>query len=525
MEKPATAEVADGSAAPLPSAPAPFAELPRIASILVLAGVFLAILMGAMDGLVVATVLPTIALDLHQVNGVTFVAGAYLISSTISIPIFARLSDVASRRNVFLVGLLIFIIGSALAGLSQNLSELIAFRALQGVGGGGVFPVAIAMVAVLYPPKTRARVTGVLTGAAGIAIVVGPLVGSYIVSVTTWRWVFYINLPFGIMAMVVLLLAVGPLRPLVPGRFDISGAGLLSGWVAALMVALVEVSDEGLSWTDARIIGLLVASVGLFAVFLWWELRTREPLVPLRLMRRRIIAATSGTMFFTGIVFSSLLSFLSVFVGIVLLQNGPNATSDVRDIIYFLAIPLILGAALSGQILTRVAYRTVIVPGLAVASVAALFLTQLTSSSPIWVLAAGFVPVGGIALPLIPLGFGLGFSLSVPTVAVQNEAPREEVGAAIGLTRSLQSLGGALGISLLTAFETSRFAALSKGATTSASITNALVTTYDELFLILAVCIMVAFGFGLFFVGRLPQTPAEDPERVGAISEVPPTST
>src|SRR5580700_4997533 len=129
-----------------------FGGLSEIASILVLVGVFFAILMGAMDGLVVATVLPTIALDLHQVNGVTFVAGAYLISSTISIPIFARLSDIASRRNVFLIGLTVFIVGSALAGLSQNLSELIIFRGLQGIGGGGVFPVAIAMIAVLYPP-------------------------------------------------------------------------------------------------------------------------------------------------------------------------------------------------------------------------------------------------------------------------------------------------------------------------------------------------------------------------------------
>src|ERR1700733_10116915 len=211
------------TAAPNPRAD-PFVELPRVASILVLVAVFFAILMGAMDGLVVATVLPTIALDLHQVNGVTFVAGAYLISSTISIPIFARLSDIASRRNVFLIGLTIFIVGSALAGLSQNLSELIVFRGVQGIGGGGVFPVAIAMIAVLYPPRTRARVTGVLTGAAGLAIVLGPLVGSSIVSVTTWRWVFYINLPFGILAMIVLLFAVGPLRPPLRGWFDIPGA-------------------------------------------------------------------------------------------------------------------------------------------------------------------------------------------------------------------------------------------------------------------------------------------------------------
>jgi EmrB/QacA subfamily drug resistance transporter len=486
--------------------------LTGVASTLVLLGLFFAILMGAMDGLVVATVLPTIAFDLHQVNGVTFVAGAYLIASTISIPIFARLSDVASRRNVFLAGLTVFIVGSALAGLSQNLTELIAFRAIQGIGGGGVFPVAIAMVAVLYPPKMRARITGVLSGAAGIAIVLGPLVGSYIVSVTTWRWVFYINLPFGFMAMLVILFAMGPLRPPSPGRFDLPGAGLLSGWVGALMFALVEVSDAEVSWTDPEIVGLLAGSVVLFAVFLWWELESLEPLVPLRLMKRRIIAATSGVMFFSGIVFSSLISFLSVFVGIVLLQNGPNATSDVRDIIYFLAVPLILGAAGSGQILTRASYRNVIAPGLAVASIASLFLTQLTASSPLWVFVDGFLPAGGIALSLIPLGFGLGFALAGPTVAVQNEAPRQEVGAAIGLTRFLQSLGGALGISLLTAFETSRFAALSKGQTDPAAIQAALVTTYDEIFLILAVCVIASFVFALFFVGRVPQTPAQDPE-------------
>ena len=179
------AAAAVGSDTPKTGERVRFENPTEIASILVLVGVFFAILMGAMDGLVVATVLPTIAVDLHQVNGVTFVAGAYLISSTISIPIFARLSDIASRRNVFLVGLATFIVGSALAGLSQNLDELIVFRGIQGFGGGGVFPVAIAMVAVLYPPETRARVTGLLTGAAGIAIVAGPLVGSYIVTITT----------------------------------------------------------------------------------------------------------------------------------------------------------------------------------------------------------------------------------------------------------------------------------------------------------------------------------------------------
>jgi EmrB/QacA subfamily drug resistance transporter len=485
-------------------------RLTELTGILVFVGVFLAVLMGAMDGLVVSTVLPRIATDLHQVNGVTFVVSAYLISSTISIPIFARLSDIASRRNVFLVGLATFIVGSALAGLSQNLDELIVFRGIQGFGGGGVFPVAIAMVAVLYPPETRARVTGLLTGAAGIAIVAGPLVGSYIVTITTWRWVFYINLPFGILAMLVLLVAVGPLRPATAGKFDVPGAALLTGWVAALMLALVQVADAGWAWTDPRILGLLAAAAILVALFLWWELRTPDPLVPLRILRQRVIAASSGVMLFTGIVFSSVLTFLSIFVGIVLLRDGPNATNVVRDIIYFLAIPLILGAGLSGQILNYVSYRNVVAPGLLLAGLAAFFLTDLTSTTQPWVLAYGFLPVGGIALPLIPIGFGLGLSLSGTTVAVQNEAPAAEVGAAIGLTRFFQSLGGALGISLLTVFLTWRDGALSAGTTTAAGALHALVTAYDEVFLALAVAILLAFLCSLALTGRVPVGPKKD---------------
>ncbi len=486
----------------------PFGSLREVSAILVLVAVFFAILMGAMDSLVVATVLPTIALDLHQVDGVTFVVSAYLISSTIAIPIFARLSDIGSRRNVFIAGLLIFIVGSALAGLSQNLTELIVFRGLQGFGGGGVFPVAIAMVAVLFPPATRSRVTGVLSGAAGIAIVLGPLVGSAIVQVTTWRWVFYINLPFGIMAVLVLLFAVGPLRSRSPGRFDLAGAALLAGWVGALMFALVQVADAGWAWTDPRIAGLLAAAIALLGCFLWWELRSDEPLVPLRLVRKRVIAVSSGVMLFTGIVFSSLITFLSVFVGIVLLQGGPTASSDVRDIIYFLAVPLVLGAVLGGQILLRASYRNVIASGLLVAGAVGLALSGLTSSTPLWMLYAGFLPVGGIALPLIPMGFGLGLSLSGVTIAVQNESPVAEVGAAIGLTRFLQSLGGAVGISLLTVFESWRSKELSLGTVSAAGLQNALVTTYDEIFLILAVCVLIAFVFSLFFVGRVPRTGA-----------------
>jgi len=164
------------------------------------------------------------------------------------------------------------------------------------------------------------------------------------------------------------------------------------------------------------------------------------------------------------------------------------------------------------------------VPGLAVASVAALFLTQLTPSTQLWVLADGFLPVGGLALPLIPLGFGLGFSLAGPTIAVQNEAPTDKVGAAIGLTRFLSSLGAALGISLLTAFETWRYAALANGTTSPAASLSALVTTYNEIFLILAIFIIVSFGFGLFFRGRVPKKSTQSVPAVTSLGPAPETA-
>ena len=467
---------------------------------LVLVGIFFAVLMGAMDGLVVSTVLPTVALDLHQVNGVTFVVSGYLVSSTVAIPIFARLSDISSRRNVFLAGLAIFVVGSALAGLSQNLPELIAFRSVQGFGGGGVFPVAIALVAVMFPPERRTQAIALLSAASGVAIVAGPLLGSYIVSVTTWRWVFYVNLPFGAFAMLVLALGVGPLRPSGRGRFDLPGAALVSGWVSALMIALVQVSDAGWAWTDLRTVALLAATLVLFAGWVLWELRTPEPLVPLRLLRRPVIGSSAGIMLFTGIVFSALITFLSLYVGLVLHRSA----GDIRDMIYFFALPLMAGVAVTGGVLNRVPYRTLVVPGLLLSGLTALLLANLTVTTPLWSFSADVLPTGGIALPLIPVGFGLGVALAGSTVAVQNDAPPAEVGAAVGLARFFQSLGGAVGISLLTIFQAWRYQQLSSGSEGSAGAVAAAVSSYDGVFLLLALSVLAAFVCAFWLTGRVP---------------------
>ncbi len=246
----------------------PIARPSRRFEILVVVGVLLALLMGALDNFVVITVLSgNILPALGATNGGTFVVSAYIVSSTVAVPIFGKLSDLFSRRNVFIAGLLIFVGGSALSGISQNLTELIIFRSVQGFGAGDFFPVGLAIVAVTFPPEERARVTGLLSGVFGIATVAGPLLGSAIVGVASWRWVFYVNLPVGLAGLAIIALTLGPLRPEVRRPFDMMGAGLLVAWVALLMYPLIEVQYLVWAWGDPRVIGLLGGAGALAVVF------------------------------------------------------------------------------------------------------------------------------------------------------------------------------------------------------------------------------------------------------------------
>jgi EmrB/QacA subfamily drug resistance transporter len=496
--------------------------------LIVVIGILLALLMGALDQFVVLTALPDILTEFGQPNSGTTVITTYIITSTVAIPIFGKLSDLWSRRNVFLGGLVIFIVGSMLAGLSQSLTELIIFRAVQGFGSGGFFPVGIAIVAVSFPPATRARITGLLSGVFGIATVAGPLLGSAIVDHTSWRWVFYVNLPVGLAGAVAILYALGPLRPTVLRRFDLMGAGLLVGWVGALEYALIQVSDAGWAWTDPRVIGLLAIAVLVAGVFTFWELRgTEEPLVPLRLLAQRTVGASGATTFLVGAVFFPLATFISLVVGIALTPAGASSADTVRNVLYALILPLVAGAAIGGQLLTRLAYRTQVMAGLAISLVGMVFLRGISSSSPPWQLAFGFLPVGGVVLPLIPLGFGVGLTFPVFLLAVQNEVATRDVGEASGLVQFLQSLGGSIGLSVLASYATSRFTQLdplpSAVCNTPAAPTQAVclpylanlpgaeVTAYDGVFTLMLGILVAALVVALFFRGRYLRAPVASP--------------
>ena len=494
---------------------------PTLAAAVVL-GILLCLLMGALDNFVVLTALPNILAGLKApTGGETFVISAYLITSTVAIPIFGKLSDLYDRKKVLIAGLIIFIGGSILSGISQTFNELVLFRAVQGFGSGDFFPVGLSIVAVIFPPETRARVTGLLSGVFGIATVAGPLIGAALA--TEWRWVFYVNIPVGIAGLVLLFVALGPIRPEVKGSFDIPGAGLLVGWVGSLMFALIEVSEGGWSWTDPRVLTLLVAAAALFIGFVYWEvLRARDPLVPLRLFSRRIVAACGGGTFLVGLILFPLATFLTLFITYVTLAGGGNIPDTVRDVLYFLVIPLVFGAALGGNLLTRFSYRPIVVAGLLITVVGYIFLTMVGVSTPTWKFAYGFLPVGGVVTPLIPLGFGVGLTFPVFLLAVQNQVPEAEVGAASGLVQFLQSLGGSIGLTVLSSFQQSRFLALSPAPPAGGcappptppsaaclaygqGVLNANATAFVEVFIIMLGLTIVAVLLALFISGRLPK--------------------
>ena len=492
-------------------------------------GIFLSLLMGALDQFVVITALKQIVGDLGQPGGFTFVVSAYLVTSTVAVAIFARLSDIVSRRNIFLLGMGIFIVGSIFAGVSQNLTELIIFRGVQGFGSGCFFPVGVSIIAVAFSPEMRARLTGAFSGVFGIATVAGPFLGSYIVDHSNWRWVFYINIPVGVLGMAVLASALGPFRPAVRGRFDLLGAALLSLWVSALMVPLylVTPSEPGATplwqWTDPQTIALLVLSVLGAAVFAVYEWRVAEPLVHLRLFRDRVVASCSAVATLTrGAVFP-LLTLLTGYVALVILRGDPNSADTIRNMLYFLVIPMVLGSIVGGQGLTRVTYRTLVGGGSLLMLLGLLVLTQITVATPIWAFRYDILPSGGLILGLIPLGLGLGLTFAPVTVAVQYRVPPNQVGQATGLIQFLGTLSAAVGLALFGAYQTWRqsmldpnppafscytsFAAPSCGPQV-ATFLSATVTSYVEVIDLMIVLVVMGTIGAFFLTGRLPRSRA-----------------
>ena len=420
--------------------------LPRRQLVLTMGGVMLALFMAALDQTVVGTAIPRIVADLGGFDRFTWVTGAYLVASTTTVPIVGRLMDLYGRKGFYVAGIIIFLVGSVLSGLSQTMNQLIAFRAIQGLGGGVLLANAFVVVGDLFPPAERGKYQGFLAAVFGLSSVIGPTLGGFITDVLSWHWIFYVNLPLGI-PIVVLFARFFPTSrpPARRPRLDVAGMATLVMAVVSLLLAL-SLAGLQYDWDSPQIIGLLAVAATMAAVFISVELRATDPIMPLSMYRDRIVSVSLFAVFGTGFGMFGGIVFIPLFFQGVL---GASATSS-GSFLTPMMLGIVVGAALSGQLLSRLGghYRVQALVGIATMASGLLLVARMSADTSFAV----------AVFNIVVMGVGLGITFPVFTIAVQNAVEHRFLGIATSAVQFYRSIGGALGLALLGSFMASRFA-------------------------------------------------------------------
>jgi EmrB/QacA subfamily drug resistance transporter len=398
----------------------------------IFSALMLVVLLAALDQTIVSTALPTIVGDLHGLSHFSWVVTAYLLTSTVSGPLYGKLGDLYGRKIVIQAAVVIFLVGSALCGIAQNMTELIVFRALQGLGAGGLVVVAIAVIGDIIPPRDRGRYQGLFGGVFGVATVIGPLIGGFFVENLSWRWIFYVNLPVGVVAFLVIGATFHAPAERVQHRIDYLGAALLAGGLASL-VLLTSLGGTTYAWRSPEIVAMGVVGVALLVLFPFVEQRAEEPILPLALFRSRIFVVSCAVGFIIGIALFGTLTFLPLFLQIVRGRGPISAGLQLTPMMAGLLFTSIVG----GQIISRTGrYRAFPIVGTAVATVGMGLLTLLDVHTT----------TVATSLYMLVIGFGLGMVMQVLVLAVQNAVDPRFMGVATSGSIMFRQIGGSVGI-------------------------------------------------------------------------------
>ncbi|MEU1625285.1 MFS transporter [Streptomyces sp. NPDC020096] len=399
-----------------------------------MSALLMGLLLAALDQTIVSTALPTIVSDLGGMQHLSWVVTAYLLASTAATPLWGKLGDQYGRKKLFQTAIVIFLAGSALCGLAQNMGELIGFRALQGLGGGGLIVLSMAIVGDIVPPRDRGRYQGLFGAVFGASSVLGPLLGGLFVDHLSWRWVFYINLPIGVVALAVIAAVLHIPRHRTKHIIDYAGTAVIAG-VATCLVLVASLGGTTWAWGSPQIIGLAVFGAVLLAVFVAIERRAAEPVLPLRLFRIQTFTLCSVISFVIGFAMFGGLTYLPTFLQVV---HGVTPTlSGVH------MLPMVFGLLLSstgsGQIVSRTGrYKVFPIAGTAVIIVGLLLLHRLDEFSSTLMMSVDF----------FVFGFGLGLVMQVLVLVVQNAVGYEDLGVATSGATFFRSIGASFGVAI-----------------------------------------------------------------------------
>lgn len=421
-------------------------SLPKKQVIITLIGVFLAMFLSSLDQTIVGVAMPRIITDLGGFTHYTWVTTAYLIASTIMLPITGKITDMYGRKLLYIIGISIFTAGSLLCGLSQTMTQIILFRGLQGIGAGIMMANAFTVIGDLFPPAERGKYQGLVSAVFGISSVIGPTLGGYLTDSLSWHWVFFINIP---LALIVIGLFIGFFPDYRPdsgkARVDYPGVILL---VLTVIPAMLALSWGGVdySWTSATIIGMFAFSAAMGILFIYVEKRSVEPVFPLSLFRNSIVALSNVVVFFTGIGMFGVIIFVPLYFQGVL---GVSATTS-GSFLTPMMMGVVFGGLISGQVLSRAGghYRIQGMAGLAFMSAGMFLLSRMTEETS----------YTNAIVNIVITGFGLGVTMPLYMIAVQNTVPYKMLGAGTSMIAFVRSIGGTVGLAIFGSVLNNRFA-------------------------------------------------------------------